>query len=142
MIMLSRFGGGHAEQTIFCLAQSTDNDLQTNDNEVLGFGSNSSSGTHQSRQNIWPRQMTARRFVIRITQGDHDQVITLTLEINQVSSAKLITIPASAGVATYTDDTDLEYAALEMYDVIIEVVGAGAGTTTMRGFSQEFVYNQ
>lgn len=118
--------------------QSSNFNLNTGIGQFWGFGANGSNAIEDARSNILPRQCTLRRLTIFIGFGNHDAIITFTVRETGVSTAKLITIPASAGVANYNDDTD---------EVLIENSrlaylvggGGGAGNTTMNGFSQEFV---
>ena len=114
--------------------------IQAEDNEFMGFGINSSNTNEGARSDIIPRNVTLRRLIINLSGGAHDEVITFGLSVDTVASTvKIITIPASGGAAKLTDDSIVAVLAQQQMAYEIQVTGAGSGTTTLQGFSQEFL---
>jgi len=123
---------------IYTLTNVCDIDLELNIDELFGYGSNASQGTGSAKTNFCLRDCTAQRYMANISQGDHDTEILITFRVNSINTAKVLTIPASAGAVIYTNDLPLS---LDVFDGFTSKITGGGGLlkTTMRGFCLEMI---
>ncbi len=127
----------HNSRTYF-LTQCSDIDLNIDILDFFGYGERTATTQGLTRTNFFTRAGSCGRWIINITVGDHDAEIEIFFRINAVNIDS-ITIPASAGAVIYVNE--LGFPVAEFLGINYRITGGrGAGTTTMRGFSQEVTY--
>ncbi len=126
----STFITGH-----WCYIQSSNFNLNANIGEFFSFG-NTSSGTINTRKNVVVINQTLRTFMVNLNTGTHDAEMTITLGIDATPTTRIITIPASAGAAIYTQEGSTLLNALSFFAYEIEG-GGGAGNSAIMSWSQD-----
>ena len=114
----------------FFLSQTRAANLDTNTAEFMGWGFAGPNGTEANRQAVIPFNCTLTRYVMVTADGNHDEAITLTNNVEGIATALVITIPASGGAATLSVDANVSVLENQKLSIEITVAGAGAGTTT------------
>ena len=120
------------------MTQNSNFALNANIGEFFGFGLSTSNSGENTRFNTSPMTTTLVNFLINLSSGAHDAVMTITLSVDGTDDAtRVITIPASGGAAilSMSGSTPVEIGTTTSYHI---EGGGGAGTTSMKGYSQEF----
>lgn len=115
-----------------------DNPLVLQNNEGFGFWRMPSVALEEQRVVTFLKRTVFGSVIIHILTGTNDAIQLITYELNAVSTAKVITIPTSAGAAIYIENTT--FTSNDTQTVGMSITGGGAGVATINGLNQEVKY--
>jgi len=136
-MVLSRFGGGSDERSCWWAYLGSFNSVGFS-GQFFNYFDNINNGTRDFRTISMLTRCTLGNTVLFIALGTNDTIQTFTWENNAIATAKVITVPALAGAASYTDTTIINFVALDRQSIIF--AGGGAGTAAVRGCTSLILY--
>jgi len=125
-------------KSVLCMSSSNQS-LRAQNNEFMCYGSEQTNPSVNIRLYFCRVNTTIGRSQLLITTGANNQPITLTWQVDEVDSLKIITIPTNAGEAFYVENTGLLHLAGQTSTIHV-TTGATSGAARNRGLTSEVFF--